>query len=76
MINNFSGYAVVLPTQPAGRNPCVAVSELAAEYERFINSFLTNDDVCPAKRRSAVSKILIKTKLLSRPEMIDTVYLP
>ena len=55
LIEYFSGYAVVLPTQPAGRNPCVAVSELAAEYERFINHFLTSDDVCPAKRRSAVS---------------------
>merc|ERR1719410_989020 len=45
-----SGYQPFFPTQPPARDPCLAYSEVSSEFQRFINTFLTNDDVCDGTR--------------------------
>ena len=60
------GYVVAFTTDPPARNPCKALSEVAAEFNRFTITFLTNDHVCPAKRRTRV-------RLLTTPSFLAAV---
>ena len=50
----FRGYEINFSTLPPARNPCEALSDITNEFNRFTITFLTNDEVCPASRRTTV----------------------
>ena len=64
VVSYFRSYSVQFTTNPPGRNPCQALAEVTAEFNRFASTFLTNDDVCPESRRLKVWTILLGTKVL------------